>query len=269
MSAFAKGLKHLGVKVNRVTLKEARPSPTTPMVCWGVWKKKLQKRRGIHALQKAQRDWGGELVIMERGFIKREDYYVLSYDDLNNRGTWPHDAVADVPSDRWDKLGVHYQDWRRDDKGQILIIGQVPWDTSCQHVDFEKWVHSITEKVRERYPNDVRMFRPHPLYQNASSYDGLAVHGIGRDRSLSKALQASKLVVVFSSTVGVDALLAGVPTVACDRTSMVHRISSHTIEEEVKTPDRKRWANWLAYCQWNLEEMRRGEPWLHFHPELA
>ena len=58
----------------------------------------------------------------------------------------------------------------------------------------------------------------------------------------------------FCSTTGVDAVLAGVPTVAHDAGSMVAGV----------TPGMKRlpWLSWLAYTQWTYREMEEGKPWL-------
>ena len=52
---------------------------------------------------------------------------------------------------------------------------------------------------------------------------------------------------------------------------MVYDITSHDaacIEDPV-TPDRSDWAAKIAYKQWHIDEIERGEPWLHLKRKLV
>jgi len=259
---FAAGLKHLGVDHKTVSLEKAVPS-TEPMVCWGVFKMKLAKRKLIDEVQQEQKRLGGKLVIIERGFVKRDDYYVIGLDDLNGRATFPHDQT--VASDRWDLLKTPLLPWNN--KGEeILVIGQVPWDTSCQHFNQAVWVHSTCEQLRIKYPKNEIVFRPHPLQLYAIYVKGCPnIDRVDLHRPLSEALAQAKVAITFSSTVGVDATIAGVPIIACDYTSMAYSLVENEIKATPKRPDRQPWANWLAYCQWNFREMSYGKSWEHLH----
>lgn len=256
LDAFQQGLEFLGEQVKRVTIQEAKPGPH-PIVCWGVYKKKIPSRLLFKDLQDRQRSATGSLVILERGFVKREDYYVVSFNDLNNRGSFPHGL--DSPGDRWDRLGVELKPWGAGD--EILVVGQVPWDTSCQHVDHVAWVRRTIKTMRLSFPGRVIVFRPHPLQKKAVPLAGLSANWVDTTRPLDKALEEARVVVTFSSTVGVDATIAGRRCYVADRTSMVHDLW----DQGARTPERERWANWLAYCQWTHEEMRAGLPWLHLY----
>lgn len=258
LNAFMSGLKALGVPHKKISLLKAKPSKD-PMVCWGVFKTKLKSRQSIQFLQDGQKAVGGELLIVERGFVNRQDYYMVAWDDINGRGRYPHDDT--VPRARWDVLGVDLKPWR--EGSEILVVGQVPWDTACQHQDHATWVSYTCQLSRKVYPDCKIVFRPHPLQPNAIPVGVLDIDAVDRTRPLPEALARAKLVVTFSSNVGVLATIAGRPVIANDKTSMVYEIWEPGRGTEF--PSRQPWANWLAYCQWNLKEMAAGLPWRHFH----
>lgn len=267
LMAFIEGLHRLGVPFYTTELRDARPFDGT-MVCWGVEKTRIPARRPFGELQRQQRQCG-ELLIVERGFILRDHYYVVVRDDLNGRGTFPH-TLNSTPWDRWELLraqGVVLKDWGHSPPhGKVIVIGQVPWDTSCQHVDHTQWVAETVRRARDAFQGHPVVFRPHPIQPSAVAVEGV-IYDL-RQMPLEDVLaEGVHCVVTFSSTSGVDALLAGVPVVAYDRTSMVYDVASHSVEEPLEYPVRGRWAHWIAYCQWTFEEMRLGLPWKHFHPE--
>jgi len=253
LAAMARGLSRLGLDHKLVTLERAEPS-RSPMICWGVYKRRFPQRIPFRDLQSAQRNVG-PLIIVERGFVKREDYYMVGFNDINGRANYPHDW--DCPDDRWKELGITLKPWGVGE--ETLIIGQVPWDTSCQHMPHAEWIHGIAKILRNKFKQERIVFRPHPLQPNAVITDSLLVDFIDTGRPLAEAIRAAKMVVTFSSTVGVDATIAGRRCTVSDQTSMVYDL---WIQDD-KSPERRPWAHWLAYCQWTVKEMEQGKPWKH------
>ena len=71
--------------------------------------------------------------------------------------------------------------------------------------------------------------------------------------------------VTFSSGTGIDAIINGVPNVACDTGSMVYDVSTTDIAE-IENPYRgtkREWCNKISHCQWNIDEFESGECWEH------
>ena len=71
--------------------------------------------------------------------------------------------------------------------------------------------------------------------------------------------------VTYSSGTGIDAVINGIPNVACDTGSMVYEVSSKEISE-VENPftgDKTEWTNKIAHCQWSIDEFESGECWEH------
>jgi hypothetical protein len=98
-------------------------------------------------------------------------------------------------------------------------------------------------------------FRPHPA--------GGPKVGLPTCRSLDDC----RLFVTLNSSIGVEAVLAGVPTVTMDQAAMAWEVTSHT-PGKVVTPPREEWCHWLAWTQWHHDEIEEGLPIKHLFEEI-
>lgn len=194
------------------------------------------------------------IIIVERGFVNRAEYYGVALNGLNGLGDFRNE---DSPPDRWEKLGVEIKPWKKGGK-YALICGQVPWDASVQHSDHIQWCRDVWERV-EGLEIPVR-FRPHPEVKGKIDY-GLPEKDTTWDEDLADAM----CVISYNSTAGALAALEGIPVFAMDPGSMAWPISNKELTKEaLEAPvlhDREQWAYNLAYAQWTAEEMRQGIPW--------
>lgn len=243
--AFAEGLKRHGW---RITV-QSRPGPCDLLVVWGA--------RRVEAMR-AQRAAGGEVVVLERGYLAdRFAWTSVSFGGgLNGRGEFrgPHHDGS-----RWQRHFAHLlQPWRQRPDGPALIMGQVDGDMAVSNVDIHRFYREAKVAcVAAGY--EVR-FRPHPGMTNT-------LRGVRPKRSLAEDLDAAQIVVTWNSNSGVDAVLAGVPTIALDKGSMAYAVTGHTLGEMPPTPDRAAWAHRLAWCQWQREEIASGDCWEHIGRE--
>lgn len=236
--AFAKGLERHGWKVRHTESYEA---PADLLVMWGV------RRRDI--AERARKD-GAEVVILERGYLgNRFEWTSVSFGGgLNGRAQFRINPEVFEPR-RWERQVSHCPSaWREEDRGRALIMGQVPGDMSIRGFDFSRWVTDTTADLR-RFGYQVR-HRPHP--GDSRNFRSPA-------RTLEQDLAEADLVVTWNSNSGVDAVLAGVPTVAMDRGSMAWPVTAHEIGAGMRiTPDRSEWLARLAWKQYSLSEMESG-----------
>lgn len=201
------------------------------------------------------------VLVMEAGHIGGRDLTRLTYvscgwNGLGRRGRYPHifDAGA-----RWSKLyGDFMQPWQIRE-GYALVIGQVPSDAALYTLKggFEQWAQ--TQCVALKHEGYAVRFRPHPI----AVRNGHITYPTGAEistRSLADDLADASLVVSYNSTVGVESVLAGVPTITMDEGAMAWDVSGHRLAERI-TPDRSQWAQWLAYTQWNINEITNGVAW--------
>ena len=236
--AFAAGLKRHGWSVTA----SRHHQPADLVVQWGV-----RRQDRIEATKAC----GGEVVILERGYVgDRFAWTSVSFGGgLNGRGEFrgPHHDGS-----RWDRHFAHMmQPWRARNDGPILIMGQVDGDAAVANVD----IHAFYREVEKAYfaAGFSTRFRPHP--QMCKRVPRMTSCPLAED------LAEARAVVSWNSNSAVDAVLAGVPTVALDKGSMAWDVTGHQLSALPPTPDRTAWAHRLAWCQWQREEMESGACW--------
>jgi len=242
-------------------------------ITYGLHKYATKGGRVRKAIFDGQEKAGKDMLIMERGFLKRSDYFSLGFSNVNGRAEFYNHKS---PSDRYKELGIELSPWRVKEDGIILLCGQVAWDTNVQHINYTKekskskmikgylnWLRDTAIYLSETYDKDV-IFRPHPLFAKPSLYkEALAGVNIGwSDRSLEKDLKDSYVCVAFNSNTLVDAAIMGVPIVAFDRGSMAYPISNNMKKlNKLKLYKREQLLFDIAYSQWNSNEILKGIPW--------
>lgn len=211
------------------------PRPCDLAVTWGVRQRQLFGQ-----------PW--RVLVGEAGYVgDRLHWTSLGFDGLNGRADF---AVNGVDGTRWNEHFAEFmQPWRSPSWGDYaLVLGQVPGDASVQGVDLSSWYEQVKNEIEAQLGGPVR-FRPHPMHRETG-------------RSLGEDLADALFAVTWNSNSGVDAVLAGVPTIAFDRGSMVWDVTAHEIGP-LKMPSRVVWANRLAWCQWSPEEVENGDAWDH------
>ena len=250
LDAFVEGLRQHGIEPEQRRAEDWRVSDLA--VVWA------HRDVALHNMQGAA---GKHYLVLERGYIgdieNRRRWTSAGFDGLNGRADFCNE---DVGPDRWQKhFGDAMQPWK-DDGDYALLMGQVRGDASLVGVDIEDWYTEAAQALSGL--GWTVMFRPHPR-DRMQAPDGAYV----LESSLDSALEGAALVVTWNSNSGVDAVLAGVPTVAMDRGSMAYRVSAHEYSERF-TPNRDQWAFDLAYTQWRENEIRSGLAWEHLRGGL-
>lgn len=247
--AFTKGLERHGLQPE-VRLP-GHAAPCDLAVCWGV------KRR-------PEMDSGRRALILERGYLgdRLNVWTSAGYDGLNgfadflNAGKGP------------ERFNEHYgpdflKPWRESPKGNLVVImGQVRGDASLRGMNIDMWYRQVAERL-QRCGHRVG-FRPHPLFKSAVPNAKV----IPLEGTLEEALARAKWVVTYNSNSGVNAVVAGVPTVTCDRGSMAWTVSGHDPAVPPPIPDRAAWAARMAWAQWKMDELESGAAWEHLRPGM-
>jgi len=237
-SALAKGLKKLGV--DSALSHSVHSVNTKHVACWG-WRagKELRAR-------------GHEVLVLERGYLgDRFAWTSLAWNGLNGRATF-----AQSPDDGGERFRNNFsmKPWR-DGGDYVLIMGQVPGDASLQGKNMMPWYSQVAAAAGREYALPV-MFRAHPVaikkgYKQKPSYAHTS------KGTLDEALAGAAVVITYNSNSGVDSVLAGVPTIACDPGSMAYNVCGQVIGDIYK-PDREKWADDLACKQWRIDEIESG-----------
>lgn len=250
---FAAGLKRHGIAAARQPSHCAIDCDLA--VFWG------HRQTGVMARQHAT---GGRYLVMERGYLgDRLAWTSLGYDGLNGRADFCLPDAVDP-----ERFRRHHapamRDWALPGDGRYaLLLGQVPTDAALRGVDFLDWCRRAAAEIQAETGLDV-VFRPHPLARHALPVAGTRIlAGARSDGTLAAALEGAALAVTWNSNSGVDAVLAGVPTVTMDRGAMAWPVAAHAIGPAalMQRPDRTDWAARLAWCQWTADEIGNGDAW--------
>lgn len=233
--------------------------PCDIAVTFGVGKQRTPRGQCVEAVFNAHQTRGGQHLVIERGFVHRDRYYMAGWGGLNGRADF---CNSRMPSDRWKKLNVAVAPWRSTGE-HVVLCGQVPWDASVQHTDHIDWCRETAIRLRSLTQRPV-IFRPHPMYNEAVPMDDTGVR-ISSNADLVDDLKNAWAVVTFNSNAGVEATIAGVPAFAFDPGAMGYSIMNQSLDliEAPKMPRRQQWLNNLAYTQWNLDEIAEGLAWIH------
>ena len=167
--------------------------------------------------------------------------------------------------------------WKQDGE-YILLCMQKVGDASLRDADVFEWTENTVNDIRKHTDRKI-IIRPHPLYRKSSLHNTLKekvlnvsnTHWQETDLlkdgfvSIQEQLQNAWCTVTYTSGSGIDAVINGIPNIACDTGSMVYDVSSKDIAE-VENPyrgEKKEWTNRIAHCQWNIDEFESGECWKH------
>lgn len=251
--AVAAGLRKTGGRATIVRGMAPGGIHTNKVAVWG-W------RNGKRFAQR-----GHDVLVMERGYLgDRFRWYSLGWGGLNGRARfYPR---LDGGERFLDHHGALVKPWRCGGD-YVLLIGQMPTDVSLQGKNIEPWYQQSTRAAALAYKLPVR-FRPHPQ---------LAVYGLKSKTppgaeliggTLHEALAGAAVCVTWNSNTAVDAVLAGVPTVAMDEGSMAYPVTGHKIGD-LLICEREYWAYRLAWCQFLLSEIAEGLPFECMEPANA
>lgn len=187
---------------------------------------------------------------------------------------------TDSPPDRWallsQALGLRLKPYRREGR-HILIVGQNPGDASLRGADIFEWMYLTVMQARRVTARPI-VVRPHPVTPQSMMKEFerlfMTIEGIVVDHPpngpIQTALQDCWVMLAYSSSATIDALIQGVPCITFSPANMAWPVSDHDLES-IERPtlfDREQWLYDLAYAQWSLEEMEAGTAWRHLRPAV-
>jgi len=218
---FAEGLRAAGLKVE-FTSDRFRHDEGFPILLGTTFWKAIEND-------------GGEFLLIDRCSFGDTDKFVsLVWNGHGRRGD--HRVPENYDAGRWEKYGVELKPWKVGGSRTVLC-GQVD-SYSPEWPKLDAWYAAM----------QATHFRPHPASQNFTS--------------LPTALDFDDcgLAVTLNSSVGVKAVLDGVPTQTWDPGAMAWDVSGHLVGEAF-LEDRLPWCHWLAWTQWSDDEIRKGDLW--------
>lgn len=213
---------------------------------------------------------GGLRRVFEDYRRKRRAFYIdLGYWGRRKRTRWDgyHKIVLNSrhPTDymqrrvhgpeRFHQFGIPIQPWR-EGGDHIIVAGMSAKAAAAEGFRAEQWERTAIAKLRQ-LTNRPIIYRPKPNWDGARRIDGSRMDC---ETPLAEALRNCHAVVTHHSNVGVDAVLAGVPVISADGVATL--MGSRRLDDVLNPPmpdGREQWAADLAWTQWTMEEMERGD----------
>ena len=188
---------------------------------------------------------------------------------------------GDSPPDRWERLSrelrLQLNPYRRSGR-HVLIVGQNPGDTSLRGADIFDWMQRTIVSARQVTQRPI-VVRPHPVTPEAmmrefaerfAQLDGIVLDHPPK-QTIQAMLQDCWVLLAYSSSATIDALIEGVPCITLDPANFAWPVSDHdvTMIERPTLFEREQWLYDLAYAQWSPTEMQAGCAWRHLWPAVA
>jgi hypothetical protein len=174
----------------------------------------------------------GRYLLVDRASIGDPEFVQLVWNGHGRRGDHK------VPERRYNRivtLGVSLHPWCGTG-ARVVLCGQYE-SYSPRYPAIEDWYGLI----------EATHFRKHPAGDNST---GLPLAPDWTDCGQ---------VITLNSSVGVESVINGIPTVTMDESAMAWDVTGHE-PGELFSPDRTEWLEWLAWTQWHHDEIAAGIP---------
>ena len=207
------------------------------------------------------------VVYWDTGYIGTGHWRV----SVNSHQPLNYLMAVNRPSDRWDRLGVKIKPYKQGT--HILFDGAsnkfIRWHNlggDDFRLSWHCWGEDIVKTIRQHTKKPI-IYRPRPTAR-AKLQPALPISGSELSQGpLGEDFDRAFVVVSYGGTLGVDAVVHGVPHFAIG--SSPARPVSETEWCNLNNPripseeERLQYLWNLAYHQWTLEEIASGEAWGH------
>lgn len=182
---------------------------------------------------------------------------------LNDRHPTAYFQNIRHPSDRFHQFRIPVKSWRKAGR-HILVAGMSNKAAAEEGFQPHQWERETINELRKLTDRPI-VYRPKPNWDGARPISGSLW---GKSQTLEQSLQNCHAVVAHHSNVAVDALLAGVPCICpFGIASPLSGKSLDQIEDPPTPSNRSQWAADVAYTQWSIDEMERGDVWRYLDRE--
>lgn len=281
-----KNLKNVNKEKGRGTgieyCYEEKYSKCDLAVIFGSWK---PERTNIHHVIRSDVvENAKSFICIETPLLGRQVFQPNQYQRvgingfLNKAATWGPDI--EYPDDRLKMLNIHYSGWKRHLGNKIVIAMQLAGDASLRHNDINQWTLDSVKTLR-KYTDRPIEIRTHPgvSAKGWSNHDEMLRSFLfsniknvtfvnGREIPWEEQILDAYCVVTYTSGLAIDAVVNGIPVIACDQGNFAWNVAETRLEnvESLSLATENEvysWLKTLSYCQWTPEEMQSGICWDH------
>lgn len=242
--AFSVGLKAAGFEVRSGVPHEINPGDVLL-----IWNRYGQMHDIATRFEKA----GGIVLVAENGYLGRDEQggqlYALAIHAHNGRGTWP--VGAGHARERFDALNIELKPWRMTGE-HILVCPNRSFGMPGNIMPCD-WAADVKKRLQQLSSREIRV-RPHPG-------NNVPKKPLGADLANAWA------VVIWGSSAGVHALVAGIPVI-CESPYWICKEAAQLGVANIIDPlnidfTRTDAMSRLVWAQWSLAEIESGAAFDH------
>ena len=175
--------------------------------------------------------------------------------------------IIDRPDDRLKTHNIEIKPWNK--SGNHILVCP-PSESSKYFHNCHDWLDKTLEELK-KYTDRQIIIRTKPNEVNVNSVDGI-LHPVQNPRWLRTKIPSTPLqnhlnnchaVITYNSNISLDAVLNGVPVFISDINVAypMGLTDLSKIESPIYPDNRYEWCKHLAYCQFNMNEIRSGFCW--------
>lgn len=205
------------------------------------------------------------VVFMDLGYWgRRNGGKYAGYHKITVNSRHPNEYFQRVThgNERAKQLNLNVKEWNSNGKF-VLIAGMS--DRASIFFGYKplQWEREAAKIVRAHTERPIH-FRPKPGH--SGSVEGAVL--VSSAVPINASLREAHAVVSYQSNANIDGLICGIPSFCVEgAASAISHSDLSMIESPRRDVDRRQFCNDLAYCQWNLEEMKNGTAWRHLKNE--
>jgi hypothetical protein len=192
---------------------------------------------------------------------------------INDRHPTAYFQNVKHKSDRFKVHRINLEPWRKDGR-KIVLCGMSDKCARFEGFKFEQWERAAIKKIRAVTDRPI-IYRPKPRTgDRLAAEPHRPIEGVEfsdpTKGSLEQELRDAWAVVSHHSNAGIDGICMGVPCFTDEGVALKMGKSDLSEIENRHFPsedERRQWAYDVAYCQFNVDEMRDGTFWRHFKDE--
>lgn len=186
------------------------------------------------------------------------------YHKVSVGGRHPTDYIMNRKRDpsRLTQLGIRKLPWQKTGR-DIIVAGMSDKSAASYGLKPEEWERQAIVELRKHTTRPI-IYRPKPSWRGAKP-----IHGSTFQKTTSDLVFTNvHAVVTHHSNLAIDALQHGVPAFCWDGAAKCMSLQDLSkIESPLRPRGRDQWMNNLAWCQWNVGEMKSGQMWRHLESD--
>lgn len=212
-------------------------------------------------------------VLIDMGYWERnhDRYSPKNYYRISMKHPHPIDYIMrmEEKGDRFESFGRAIRPWKRTRSGPHILLADIGQKSyNFFGMEYQSWSKAAAKEL-QHYTDRPIIYRP--KLSTSTPTGGLPGFQFSNPAKepIEQALSGAHAIVTYHSNAACNALLQGIPVFIEKGTAKNMGLQNLSLIENPYYPaNRETFFHNLAYCQWNVDEMREGLTWRHIKERL-